>query len=128
MRVSGAPYAPKRPRLSKADRKFIFEREGGCCYLCRLPIADGEEWDADHEFARELGGSDGIENLRPAHKPCHRQKSKADRRLIAKGNRLRRANGPVEDRRKPKVKMRSRTFAKGRKMQSRNSFQKRGTK
>lgn len=70
------------------------------CYLCGLKIASGEPWQADHELARELGGSDEEANLRPAHVDCHRLKSKADVKLIAKGNRIIRERGPIEQRRK----------------------------
>jgi 5-methylcytosine-specific restriction protein A len=98
-------YAPRRPKITDAQRRFILERENGCCYLCRLPI-DGP-FDVDHELARELGGSDGIENLRPAHNHCHRQKSKGDVRAIAKSNRVRQKHGLDPIRRKAKPKMRS---------------------
>jgi 5-methylcytosine-specific restriction protein A len=95
-------YAPKRPKITKLIRARIFEREGGKCYLCGEKIIG--EWDADHELARELGGSDGEENLRPAHKDCHRTKSKSDVKAIAKSNRIVRKHGPVEERKvKPKI-------------------------
>ena len=88
-------YAPKRPHISKATRALILERDGGRCYLCGEPIV-GEDFDADHELARELGGSDDPSNLRPAHRLCHRKKTKSDVKLIAKSNRVRRKHGPVE--------------------------------
>lgn len=93
-------YAPKRPRLTKKQRAIIFGN--GDCYLCGKPILT-DDWHADHEIARELGGSDGIANLKPAHPECHREKSKMDVKLIAKSNRIRRKFGPVEDRRKTKL-------------------------
>lgn len=105
-------YAPKRPKITKLVRARIFEREGGKCYLCGEKIIG--EWDADHELARELGGSDDEANLRPAHKDCHRSKSKADVKLIAKGNRLIRKHGPVEGRKvKAKIPQRPNGWAKG---------------
>jgi len=96
-------YAPKRPAISKRMRQFIYEREGGKCYLCGLQIAPGDPWQADHELARELGGSDEIANLRPAHEACHRIKSKADVKLIAKSNRIQRKHGPIEGRKVKKA-------------------------
>lgn len=118
-------YAPKRPHISKALRARIFAREDGRCYLCGSKINADEPWQADHELARELGGSDEEANLRPAHATCHRIKSRGDIKLIAKSNRIRRELGPKEQRRKrtaipqPKVhqwpqgqKLKSRGFSK----------------
>jgi 5-methylcytosine-specific restriction endonuclease McrA len=94
-------YAAKRPSLSKKKRALVWAKTDGVCYLCHLPIGS-EPWDADHELARELGGSDDLENLFPAHKACHRLKTKRDVKEIAKSNRLRRKHGPVEGRKKTK--------------------------
>lgn len=116
-------YAPKRPKITKTVRAFILEREGGKCYLCGQPII-GDDFDADHELARELGGSDLDSNLRPAHKACHRDKSKADVALIAKSNRLRKKHGLDPVTRKPGRKIQSPGFQPGhRPMQGRSSFQ-----
>lgn len=106
-------YAPKRPRMTKKHREAIFARDKGVCWLCAQMVAEDEPYDVDHVIPRELGGSDGDENLRIAHKPCHREKSKADVKAIAKSNRLHRANGPAEDRRQTKHPIRSRPFQKG---------------
>lgn len=52
--------------------------------------------------SRELGGSDEIDNLAPAHRdPCHRNKTKGDVKAIAKSNRIRRNLDP-ETRKKSK--------------------------
>lgn len=97
-------YAPKRKSISKKIRALIFERDKGICWLCKTKIKDNQPWDADHMVSRELGGADAIENLAPAHRdPCHRNKSKQDVAMIAKSNRIRRANGPVELRKKRKA-------------------------
>lgn len=115
-------YAPKRPSISKAKRARIFLAHDGVCWLCNLKIGADEPYDIDHQVSRELGGSDDDDNLSPAHKDCHREKSKADVKLIAKSNRIRRANGPVELRKKRKAipspanhKWPSRKFASRRK-------------
>lgn len=105
-------YAPKRKAISAKTRAIIFERDGGICWICKGKIEAGQPWDADHTLSRELGGSDDIENLAPAHRdPCHRMKSKEDVRLIAKGNRLIRSANPAT-RKSPKVKIHSRGFSK----------------
>lgn len=97
-------YATKRPSIGKSRRARIFLAHDGVCWLCKAKIGPEEPWDADHCIARELGGSDEDDNLAPAHKHCHKVKSKEDVRLIAKGNRLIRKNGPVELRKvKPKI-------------------------
>ncbi len=93
-------YASKRPKVSKRDRAVIFERDGGRCYICGERITG--PWEADHELARELGGSDEIANIRPAHVACHKLKSKSDVKLIAKSNRIRRKHGPLEQRKRKK--------------------------
>lgn len=118
-------YAPKRPSISQKRRHAIFDRDHGICYLCGLPISDGESYDLDHELSRELGGSDMDNNLRPAHRTCHRRKSKLDVAAIAKSNRIRRANGPTDERRKSKKPLRSRPFQQRyRPLQSRNTLRK----
>lgn len=96
-------YAPKRPSIGKSHRVRIFVAHEGICWLCKVKIGVDEAYDIDHQISRELGGSDDDDNLAPAHKDCHRAKSKEDVRLIAKSNRIRRANGPVEDRKKRKA-------------------------
>lgn len=96
-------YAPKRPSISKAKRARIFLAHEGVCWLCKIKIGPAEPWDCDHQVSRELGGSDDDDNLAPAHKDCHREKSKQDVAMIAKSNRIRRANGPVELRKKRKA-------------------------
>ena len=91
----------KRRRWTKKQRAEIFMDHGGRCYLCNEKIGVDEIYDLDHEIALDLGGKDEAENLRPAHQDCHRGKTKADIKLIAKGRRIRRNLDP-ETRRKPK--------------------------
>lgn len=103
-------YNTARRRPLKDRRAFLAEHSGRC-YYCGEPITD-DQWDDEHVMARELGGSDDMDNRRPIHRrPCHKTKTAQDRRLIAKGNRLIRKHGPIESRRKPKVKIKSRSFS-----------------
>lgn len=79
-----------RRRMSTTRRARIFSAAGGICHLCGQPI-DGtrEEWDADHVIALEISGDDSDENLRPAHKRCHIDKTaKQDAPAIAKAKRV----------------------------------------
>lgn len=104
-------YAPKRPSISKAKRARIFLAHEGVCWLCKVKIGADEPYDIDHMIAREImgEGADEDDNLAPAHKLCHREKTKADAKAIAKSNRIIRKNGPVELR-KVKKKIASRPF------------------
>lgn len=61
-----------RRRISPRERLDIFTRNGGCCHLCGLRIDAGQEWDVSHDRPLELGGEDEGENLKPAHRRCHR--------------------------------------------------------
>lgn len=104
-------YAGKRPSISKAKRARIFLAHDGVCWLCKLKIGADEPYDIDHQVSRELGGSDEDDNLAPAHKDCHKAKTKADVKAIAKSNRIRRNLDP-ETRRKSKRPIVSRPFPK----------------
>lgn len=102
-------YATKRPSISKAKRARIFLAHDGICWLCKFKIGADEPYDIDHQVSRELGGSDEDDNLAPAHKDCHREKSKADVKAIAKSNRIIRKADPSK-RKPPRVKLKSRGF------------------
>ncbi len=111
----------RRKPLTKAQRPLFLAAHDGRCYYCGQPITD-DLWDDEHELARELGGSDDMDNRRPIHRrPCHKIKTAADRKLIAKGNRIRqKISGLDPVRRKPRPKIKSAPFRKvHRPMQSR---------
>lgn len=80
-----------RRSMSTTRRLRIFEAAKGVCHICGGKI-DGtrEAWDADHVIALEISGDDTDDNLRPAHKACHRAKTSAqDVPQIAKAKRVR---------------------------------------
>jgi 5-methylcytosine-specific restriction endonuclease McrA len=80
-----------RRRMSTTRRARIFEAAGGICHICGQAI-DGtrEPWDADHVIPLEIGGDDTDDNLRPAHRACHADKTAgADIPAIAKAKRVR---------------------------------------
>lgn len=99
----------RRKPLSKKQRPIFLASHGGICWWCRQPI-NTDEWDDEHKIARELlpgAEADDMSNRAPIHRnPCHKQKTALDRKLIAKSNRIRRAQGPIELRRKTKPIMR----------------------
>lgn len=54
---------------SVAKRRQVLEVYGNICWLCNHPIPGLPS--ADHVIPRSRGGSDDIENLRPAHPSCN---------------------------------------------------------
>ncbi|AWN55032.1 HNH endonuclease signature motif containing protein [Methylobacterium sp. 17Sr1-1] len=79
-----------RPRLSDKDRKRLFRLHNRTCHICSQPI-DGvhQAWDIEHVIPRNLLGrhADTDDNMKPAHKSCHREKSKVDAGNLAEANR-----------------------------------------
>jgi 5-methylcytosine-specific restriction protein A len=65
-----------RRRFTDKDRARIFAANDGCCHLCGTKI-DGvrEKWEVEHVIAWELTRDDSDENLKPAHKSCHKTKT-----------------------------------------------------
>lgn len=63
----------KIPRL----RRYVIELYGNQCWLCDQPIniglrhPDPGSLSLDHAIPRSRGGSDWIDNLRPAHLSCN---------------------------------------------------------
>jgi 5-methylcytosine-specific restriction endonuclease McrA len=44
------------------------------CHLCGLPFTDADSPVADHVIPRGIGGSDHLDNLKPAHRSCNGKK------------------------------------------------------
>lgn len=65
-------------------RQRIFDRDGGVCHICKLPIKPGETWQADHVVALINGGEHRETNLAPAHSHCHVGKTVLDVKEKAK--------------------------------------------
>jgi 5-methylcytosine-specific restriction enzyme A len=79
----------KRRYLSKADKSAVRLRQDfHCACGCGKPLTGAIEY--DHELALDLGGTNDLSNFRALMADCHREKSKADAKLIAKGRRIRR--------------------------------------
>jgi 5-methylcytosine-specific restriction protein A len=77
-----------RRSLSPTRRVKIFEDAGGRCHICEGKIF-GKEWDVEHVIPLALGGADDASNMRPAHKSCHGEKTKADAASWSKAKRIR---------------------------------------
>lgn len=109
-------YAPKRKSISQNKRAQLFMDHGGICWLCKVKIGADELYDIDHQVARELmgEGADDDSNLAPAHKECHKSKTKSDVKAIAKSNRIIRKANPETRKVKPKIPNRPNAWGKGR--------------
>lgn len=77
---------PPRVRLR------IFERDGGVCWISGRKIQAGDAWDLDHKIALCNGGTHSEDNLAPALRDKHREKTKLDVKIKAKVARIRKKN------------------------------------
>lgn len=74
---------PTRVRLR------IFLREDGICHISGRKIRPGEPWDLDHKVALVNGGTHSEDNLFPALRDKHREKTRQDVAEKAKTARVR---------------------------------------
>jgi len=89
-------------RVPPRVRVRVFERHGGCCRCgCGRKIAPGETWQLDHVIALCHGGAHAEGNLWPVLTEHHRNKTRADVALKAKGARVRAAHWGVKAPRRP---------------------------
>ena len=69
-------------RLTKAQRRAIYDESGGYCHLCHGKVYwtnygkhdECGAWEVDHSVARAGGGADRMPNLRPACNSCNCEK------------------------------------------------------
>lgn len=66
----------------------VFRRYGGVCYLSGRKIRVGESWELEHIIALANGGEHREGNFAPALVDSHRIKTKADRKITSKINRV----------------------------------------
>ena len=67
----------------------IYDRAGGTCHICKLPIKPGETWHADHVKALIEGGENREGNIAPAHAHCNLAKANGEKTRKAKVARTR---------------------------------------
>jgi len=80
----------QRRSLTKRQRIHVLAAHKNVCHLCGEIINPvREEWEVEHPIALGIGGRDDPSNWRPVHKGCHPEKTRLDRKLIAKCNRIR---------------------------------------
>lgn len=58
-------------QVTRAIRRAVWERDGGICGLCSLPVPFDRTMHADHILLKSMGGSDALENLRTTHRACN---------------------------------------------------------
>lgn len=82
----GEDKAPKRKRLTKAEKGKILKRQKDCCNICKAKFGPRSVIQWDHKKALALGGSDTPRNIQALCPNCHAKKTRQDRDKIAKSN------------------------------------------
>ena len=67
-----------RKRYSAARVAAWFLEHGGVCHICAGKISAGQVWEREHVIPLAQGGSDELDNQRPAHAVCHKAKTAKD--------------------------------------------------
>lgn len=70
-------------------RRRVFDAYGGRCYLSGLGINPGDIWHLEHIRSLRDGGLNIESNLAPALVEHHKEKTKRERKLGAKADRIR---------------------------------------
>lgn len=81
-------------------RVRVFEKYEGRCYLSGIKIDPGMDWDLEHILALCNGGEHRESNFAPALVAPHKDKTRADRRLKAKNDRVRKKHLGIKKPRK----------------------------
>lgn len=103
-----------RQNFPRAVRRAAYERAGGRCEVCTADLT-GQRWECDHVIADWLGGRPVLGNARCLCVACHASKTRADRQMIAKAKRQKRAHETGRGRARRGPPMRSRSFTGWRK-------------
>lgn len=91
-------------------RLRVFNKFDGVCYLSRRKIRAGETWELEHVTALCNGGQHRESNFAPALCAPHKEKTKADRAMKAKNDKVRKSHFGIRG----ASKMQSRGFDKAR--------------
>lgn len=70
-------------------RLRVFSRYDGICYLSGRKIRAGDKWEIEHVLALSLGGEHRESNMAPALVAAHKIKTRTDRAIKAKNDRVR---------------------------------------
>jgi len=77
-----------RQNFTQKTRNNAFLIAKGRCARCNKKIMAGETWHADHINPDFFEGMNDIANCQVMCIPCHKEKTKTDRKNIAKSHRL----------------------------------------
>lgn len=78
-----------RKSFPRTERVRLFDLHGGRCHICDQKIQVGEAWDLEHIVPWILTRDDSDDNVKPAHKSCHKEKTAVDIDAIRKADRIR---------------------------------------
>ena len=92
-------------------RLRVFNKYNGICYLSNIVIMSGMDWELEHIIALCNGGEHRESNMAPALVDPHKIKTKQDRAIKKKNDRVRKKFIGIEA---PRRKMQSRPFPKAR--------------
>lgn len=90
-------------------KQRVYDKAGGVCHICKLPIKQGETWHADHIKALIEGGENRESNLGPAHGHCNLAKANEEKTRKAKVQRTKEKHSGA---RRPAQKIQSPGFPK----------------
>lgn len=95
----------RRRWSAKTRMEILSEHQEKCC-ICGQPIERDKGFDLDHLIPLRIGGPDTRDNLRPAHRACHRIKTKSDHAQIGKTRRQEAKSWGVKSQKGPKLQSR----------------------
>lgn len=78
----------------------VFEKYDGCCYLTGQRIRPGDKWEVEHILALCNGGQNRESNLAPALRTPHKSKTRLDRQIKKKLDKIRKRHLGVKKRRR----------------------------
>lgn len=65
---------PKRRRLTKQERRTVYDKMGGHCAYCGCKIRLNKDMQVDHVVPLRKGGMDELDNMLPACRSCNHYK------------------------------------------------------
>lgn len=79
----------KRKSHTKGQKIDVLHANSGLCHWCEKTINPArEDFEIEHVIALAAGGTDEVSNKRPIHIDCHKEKTRGDRKVIAKVKRV----------------------------------------
>lgn len=60
--------------MNREKLRAVFEKTGGFCWYCGVQLQPLGVWEVEHQTPRSRGGSDSLDNLVAACRPCNARK------------------------------------------------------